>query len=200
MPQWVRHTSQIVSNPGFWTATQEPVIVDNCSTVQQNALQSAFTSLSANAGLNSIPELKAKMLPLWGGMRIDCCFDETRPPRGDTPEGRIFICGETGTALEAAVCKGLAEEATSPGSLLDSKAMQFACFGSPIGAPTPTDFAIFAARPVFGGNPAEREGEYVIWNRTSGQIFSKVPGAGGFWTASGATMGTQVFISPAWVG
>ncbi len=99
MTQWVRHTAS-PGTGGFWGPTTGPVIVDNCSLAMQATIAAAHTSLKARPGINAFPRLKAHMLQVEDGMRIDCCFDESRPPRGDTPDGQIFVCGETGLALE----------------------------------------------------------------------------------------------------
>ena len=206
MTQWVRHTSQTVTNPGgFWGGSHtDAVIVDNCSTAQQTTITAAHTALKARPGINAFPLLKAHMLKVEGGMRIDCCFDASRPPRGDTPDGNIFVCGETGPALEALVCKGLVETqfaSSDPlATLLDVKAMQFSCLGAPLGAPTAGELGMMAGLPIFGGNAAEREGTFVIWNRTTGQVWDKTPATGGFW--GGTTPSAKAalaFTNAAWV-
>jgi hypothetical protein len=147
------------------------------------------------------------MLPLWGGMRIDCCWDASRPPRTDTIPGRIFICGMTAVQMQQEICKGLAEEsgASSPDPVSDplhSRAMLFACFGAPSGIPTAAEFVLMAALPQFGSNPMEREGRLLIWNRTTGEVFNKVTTTtGGFWSGSTTvTKGPRGFINAGWIG
>ena len=197
MPNWVRHIDQTVSNPGFWTAKTTNVIKDNCTLAQQAAVIAAFKSLTSRSGMNAFPGLKAAIVSVVDGIKIDCCFDATRPPRDDEPQPSVFVCGETGDALEALLCKGAVD--VSMGTLLDARAMQFACFGAPLGAPTTADVQTMASLPTFGGNPNERDGKFVIWNRTTGQVFDKTPGTGGFWTGSGPTRGAVGFSAPDWI-
>ena len=206
MPQWVRHTVQTVTNKGFWVNETTPVIDDNCSKAEQTALQAQFDLLRMNPSLDLFPALKAGMLSMWGGMRIDCCFDATRPPRGDTPDGRIFICNMTPLQQQQAICRGLVDEFMSqppnPGpQLLEALAVLFALY-NPVGTPTAAEKASMLALPVFGGNPAEREGQFLIWNRTTGSVFNKTTTTtGGFWTSSTTTAkGALGFTNPAWIG
>ena len=207
MPQWVRHTSHTISRPGFWTSTSEPVIVDNCSTAEQQNLQTQFNALKANPGINVFPALRDAMLAMWPGMRIDCCFDASRPPRTDTIPGRIFICQMTALQMQQEICKGLIEESGAPSpdpvtEPLEVRAMLFACFGAPVGVPNAGEFATMAALPQFGGNATEREGRFLIWNRQTGEVFNKITTTtSGFWSGStSVTKGTRGFINSAWIG
>ena len=206
MPHWVRHTQSSTTVGSFWNARTNEVIVDNCTMSEQANFQTQFTALSANAGLNAFPPLKSAMLAMWPGMRIDCCFDSTRPPRTDTIPGRIFICGMNNTQIQAEICKGLVEEsmATSPEPQpqpLEQMAMVFSCFGAPLGVPTPAQFAAMVALPQVPGAANERYGQFLIWNRTTGEVFNKITTtSGGFWSSSTTiSKGTRGFISPSWI-
>jgi hypothetical protein len=206
MPQWVRHTSQTITRAGFWT-TSAPVIVDNCTPSEQQSLEAQFNALKANPGINAFPALRDAMIPLWGGMRIDCCFDASRPPRTDTIEGRIFICWMNALQQQQEICKGLVEEIMAPSPApapqpLEARAMLFACFGAPIGIPNAVEFAMMAALPQLGNNAMEREGRFLIWNRSTGEVFNKATTTtGGFWTGSTTvSKGTRGFIDSGWVG
>lgn len=207
MPFWVRHTQSSTTVGSFWNARTTDVIVDNCSPSEQATLQAQFNLLSANPGINLFPALRDAMLAMWPGMRIDCCFDSSRPPRTDTIPGRIFICQMTPLQMQQEICKGLIQESmatsTNPSPQpLEERAMLFACYGASVGIPSASDFTAMKALPQVGSNANERQGQFLIWNRTTGEVFNKITTtSGGFWgTSTTVSKGTRGFIDPGWIG
>ena len=201
MPTWVQHVTGTTTTGGFWTGTTTETKADNCSAADKTAIQNAFNSLSANAGLNLLPMLRDAMLPKFPTVPIDCCFDNTRPPRGsETIAATIFICAMTDAQIQEDLCLKLARSAGG-GSPLEGRAMVMCCFGAPAGIPTPAEFAEMVNLPMMPNNSNERVGEFSIWNRSTGEVWDKTTTTtGGFWTSSTTVAkGARCFINPAWV-
>jgi hypothetical protein len=135
----------------------------------------------------------------WPSVPVDCCFDDTRPPRGGEVQTFFFFCNTTDAQRQLEIAKGLTQLAG--GHQIDVKAVQFACFGAP-GLPSANDLNDFLNEPVFGGNQNEREGVFVIWNKQTGEIWQKTTTttSGGFWGGSSTTTvkGTRCFGNPGW--
>jgi hypothetical protein len=199
MPTWVRHVTGTTSTPGFWTATKTETFADNCSAAQKTSIMNAFNSLSANPGMNCLPALRDAMRSRFESIPIDCCFDETRPPRGGDLQALIFVCNMTDAQIQAELCQGLVRG--SGGTTLDVKAMLMSCFGAPQGIPTGAQFNEMVNLPQMSNNANERIGEFCIWNRSTGEVFDKTTTTtGGFWTSSTVVAkGGRCFINSGWV-
>jgi hypothetical protein len=199
MPTWVRHQTGSTTTGGFWTGTTTPTYTDNCNVNDKASIENAFNSLNGNAGLNCCPPLRDAMRSSWPTIPVDCCFDDTRPPRGGEVQAFIFVCKMTDHQIQVELCKGLVQ--VNGGDTLDTKAMIFACFGAADGAPSSADFNQMVADPVFNGNANERVSQFFIWNRNTGEVWEKTTtSSGGFWTGSTTTAkGTRCFIDAAWV-
>jgi len=200
MPTWVRHKTGTVHSGGFWTGSDTDVFADNCSATDKTAIQNAFNTLSKNPGLNCFPALRDAMISTFATVPIDCCFDNTRPPRDGTLEAFIFVCNMTDHQIQVELCKGLAL-AVSSADVLDAKAMVFSCFGPPDGVPSASDFNAMVADPQFGNNPNERLGHFVVWNRSTGEVFNQTTvQTSGFWTGGTAPgKGNRCFVDGSWV-
>ena len=199
MPTWQRHVTGSTSTGGFWTGSTENTYADNCSAADKASIEAAFNTLDGNAGLNCFPALRDAMRAKWASIPIDCCFDNTRPPRDGELQAFIFVCNMTARQIQAEICQGLVR--ACGGRTLDVKAMLFACFGAPEGVPTTADFNNMVGEPQFGGNANERVGEFVIWNRNTGEVWDKTTTTtGGFWTSSTSpAKGARCFVNGAWV-
>jgi len=200
MPNWLTHVTSTTTTPGFWTGSTTTTTADNCSATDKTNIQTAFNNLSANRGLNCFPALRDAMLPRFASITIDCCFDNTRPPRGGEVDALIFICQMTDPQIQIALCTGLAT-AASGGTSLDVKAMLMSCFGKPVGVPTTAEFNEMTGLPQMPNNTAEFVGQFCIWNRQTGEVFDKTTvTTGGFWTGStNPAKGARCFIDAAWV-
>jgi hypothetical protein len=205
MPTWQRHVTGTTGGGGFWPSQPQDVYADNCSAKDKTDIENAHNSLIARAGINLIPMLRDDMASEWAGIPINCCFDNTRPTGGDLV-APIFICNMNGHQIEVELCRGLVslasgqKNASDAQVTLDVKAMQFACFGAPDGAPTSAQFNDMVNAPHFSGNTNEFEGQYVIWNRSTGEVWPKITTTtGGFWTGSTvSSKGSRAFIDAAW--
>jgi hypothetical protein len=195
----VRHSTGTVHTAGFWTGSNTETFADNCSAANKTSIQNAFNTLDANNGLNCFPALRDAMRGKFPGIPIDCCFDETRPPRGGDLQALIFVCNMTDPQIQVEICQGLVRN--SGGHTIDVKAMVFSCFGAPAGVPTTADFNNMVNEPIFSGNGNEREGQFVIWNRSTGEVWNKTTTTtSGFWTGSTSTAkGGRCFVNGAWV-
>src|SRR5712692_6392741 len=198
MPTWVRHVTS--STSGFWPSTTN-TYADNCSEQNKTDINNAFNALNANGGLNCFPMLRDCMRGKWPTIAVDCCFDSTRPPRGGELEALIFVCQMSSQQIQVEICKGLV--VGCGGTTLDVKAMQFACFGAPLGVPSPSDFNDMAGLPQFDGNPHEREGTFVIWNRQTGEVWDKITTqvSRAFWpgTDTVPSKGSRCFVDVSWI-
>jgi hypothetical protein len=199
MPTWVRHKTGSVHQGGFWTGSDTDTFADNCSDQDKANIDAAFKALNANGGLDCFPALRDCMRGKWDTIPVDCCFDESRPPRGGQLEALIFVCNMNSAQAQAEICQGLVR--ACGGHTLDVKAMLFSCFGAPSGVPSTADFNDMVNEPQFGGNANEREGQFVIWNRQTGEVWNKTTTtSSGFWTGSTSTAkGNRCFGNPAWV-
>jgi hypothetical protein len=200
MPTFVRHKTGSVHTDGFWTGSDTDVFADNCSTTDKTAIQNAFNTFSKNPGLNCFPAMRDAMISTFATIPIDCCFDNTRPPRGGDLEALIFVCNMTDRQIQVELCKGLAL-AVAAGDVLDARAMVFSCFGAPDGVPNVADFNVMVADPQLGNNANERLGHFVVWNRSTGEVFNQTTvQTSGFWTGGTApAKGNRCFVDAAWV-
>ena len=199
MPTWQRHSTGSTTTPGFWTGTTTETFADNCSAADKTAIENAFNTLNANAGLNCFPTLRDRMRTSFTNIPIDCCFDNTRPPRDGQLQAFIFVCNMTDRQIQVELCQGLVR--ANSGTALDVKAMLMACFGAPEGIPTTAQFNEMVGLPQMPSNSNERVGEYCVWNRNSGEVFDKTTvTTSGFWTGStGPGKGPRCFIDNGWV-
>lgn len=199
MPTWVRHKTGS-RDLGFWRGSED-TFADNCSDGQKAAIEASFQTLTANPTLAScFPTLKSCMDSKWPNMPVDCCFDATRPPRDGDLQALIFICdlGDRGRQIE--ILRGLTR--SCGGRAIDQRAVVFALFGAPEGVPVGNELTDFLNEPTFGGNANEREGEFVVWNRQTGEVFQKTTSTtnAGFWRGSVTTTakGTRCFQDSRW--
>lgn len=199
MPHWVRHKTGTVHTNGFWTGSDTDTFDDNCSTKDKTDIENAFNALNANGGLNCFPALRDAMRNKWPTIPVDCCFDSTRPPRGGELQAFIFVCDMSQQQIQVEICQGLVR--ACGGHTIDVKAMLFSCFAAPAGVPSTADFNNMVGEPQFGGNVNEREGQFVIWNRNTGEVWDKsTTTTSGFWTGSTSTAkGNRCFVNAAWV-
>lgn len=205
MPTWQRHKTGSTGGGGFWPSPAQDTFADNCSAADKTAIENAHNNLIARPGINLIPMLRDDMANEWAGIPIDCCFDNTRPSGGDLA-APIFICNMNARQIEVEICRGLASLTTGKKGAndaqraLDVKAMQFACFGAPEGVPTTAQFNDMTGAPNFSGNITEFEGQYVVWNRSTGEVWEKITTTtGGFWTGSTvSSKGNRCFVDAAW--
>ena len=199
MPTWVRHVTGSTTTGGFWTGTTTETFADNCSTTDKASIQTAFNNLNGNGGLNCFPTLRDAMRTSFTTIPIDCCFDNTRPPRGGDLQALIFICQMTDRQIQIELCKGLVQ--TNSSTVLDVKAMLMSCFGAPDGIPTSAEFNDMKQLPQMPNNPNEFIGDFCIWNRSTGEVFNKnTTATGGFWTGGTAiTKGGRCFINNGWI-
>lgn len=199
MPTWVRHKTGS-RDLGFWRGSEE-TFADNCSMAEKTAIENAFQTLTANATLAScFPRLKQCMDERWPNVPVDCCFDDTRPPRDGDLQAFIFICNMDGRGRQVEILRGLTK--LCGGKSLDVRAAVFAVFGAPEGVPVGNELNEFLNEPTFAGNPNEREGEFVVWNRQTGEVFEKTTGTRdlGFWRGSVTTTskGARCFQDGRW--
>ena len=199
MPTFVRHKTGSVHHGGFWTGSDEDTFSDNCSAQDKTNIDTAFNALNGNAGLNCFPALRDAMRAKFPGLPVDCCFDASRPPRGGDLEAFVFVCSMTPQQIQVEICQGLARACGA--HILDLKAILFACFGAPTGVPTSADFNNMVSEPQFGGNANEREGQFAIWNRKTGEVWDKTTTtSGGFWTGATSTVkNNRCFIDNSWI-
>jgi hypothetical protein len=184
MPTWARRKTGTIQH-GFWRSNED-VYSDDCDEATKGLILAAFNTLIGNAGLNCVPAVRDCWNDKWPTIPVDCCVDGSPVDHGGL-QALIIVCTTDPTAIQIEIAKGLVQ--ACGGHRLDVKAVLQLCFGAPAGTPTSADFNDFLGEPVFGGNLAEREGTFVIWNRTIGSVWQKTTTttSGGFWAGSTTT-------------